>query len=221
MRLYHFTSSKHGLENISKARVRISRFKELNDPFEFLPLVLSDQKLRTAFSRLLDRMNETTGMVCFSSHWQNPLMWSHYSEKHCGICLGFDVNEKHIAKVKYVEQRLNFSPTDFIFNGQAGEENMSTCLTTKFSHWSYEAEERSFVSLDPQERDVNGNYFLNFGPDLKLRQIIVGANSKILRRDVLKSLAAGGYQDAVEHFKARAAFKEFKIVKNRKPGSWI
>lgn len=49
MRVYYYTSEQHGLSNIINKRIKISLLNELNDPFEFLGVDLSDKEFREAF----------------------------------------------------------------------------------------------------------------------------------------------------------------------------
>ena len=41
------------------------------------------------------------GLVCFSGDWIDPVLWSHYGAKHCGIALGFDLQEANPVEVTY------------------------------------------------------------------------------------------------------------------------
>ena len=67
-------------------------------------------------------------MLCFSFKWSNPVLWAHYADKHKGICLGFDVPDDNVQRVKYVDTRLPF-PTKS--NEQIGRD----WIFTKFSGW--------------------------------------------------------------------------------------
>ena len=49
MRVYHFLSAKYALDDISKKRIKIAQFQDLNDPFEILGPNLSDQTTRKVF----------------------------------------------------------------------------------------------------------------------------------------------------------------------------
>ena len=42
MHVYHFLCAKFGLEALRKRRLRVSRIMDLNDPFEFLGVDLSE-----------------------------------------------------------------------------------------------------------------------------------------------------------------------------------
>jgi hypothetical protein len=84
-------------------------------------------------------------------------------------------------------------------------------------HWHYEDEVRCFTKL--KEKDTETNlYFVEFSEGLKLTQVIVGSDSRILLNDVKRALT--GYGSSVEVFKARPAFRSFKVVRNRDASLW-
>lgn len=95
---------------------------------------------------------------------------------------------------------------------------MQKLLATKFAHWRYESEMRCFVSLENKDH-VSGLYFSEFSEDLKLVQVIVGARSRISRFEIADAL--GRQEEDVNRFKARLAFKSFKVVRNRDGTLWI
>jgi Protein of unknown function (DUF2971) len=209
MRVYHFVNKQYGLENIRKRRLKISRLAELNDPFEFLGADLSHQESRKALVATKAKLSKTRGLICFSRLWDNPVLWGHYADKHRGICLGFDIPEASLNKVIYVNSRLPW-PT------VPDEEFMKQLLFTKFNHWSYENEYRSYTSLSDKIDDL---YFLDFSENLKLVEVIVGLESDISRLELTHSL--GDLSASVKVCKARAAFKSFSIVENKNSASWV
>jgi Ca2+-binding EF-hand superfamily protein len=209
MRVYHFVSAKHGLSNLENMRLKISIIMELNDPFEFLGADLSDRDFRKAIKETKKELSKTKGILCFSKNWSNPVQWSHYADRHRGICLGFDFPESNLAKVEYVKERLPH-------NGNIDEDLMYKFLTTKFEHWSYEEEYRAFLELE--DRDADGNYYAEFSEALELKQVIIGAHSSITRKDVKNALS--GYKEEIETFKARADFKRFEVVRNKNEKLW-
>lgn len=211
MLLYHFRNKKNGLKILSEKRLKIARINELNDPFELLGCRLVDKDLRQAFKTMKSGMSEKTGILCFSQNWQSPVQWTHYADNHKGICLGFEVKNEWLAKVDYVGRRLTcpkYIDQDF----------MQKVLTSKFSHWKYEKEYRGFINLDPAE-EQNGLYYKDFSETLILKKVIVGCNSDISRNDISK-LIKGNNENDVECFKARPAFTNFKIVRNKNEKLW-
>jgi Protein of unknown function (DUF2971) len=209
MRVYHFVNKQYGLENISKRRLKISRLTELNDPFEFLGVDLSDQENRKALVRTKAKISDTRGLICFSKLWDNPVLWGHYADKHRGICLGFDIPDASLDKVTYVDSRPSWPAVP-------DEKFMKQLLFTKFNHWSYENEYRSYTSLDEKVGDL---YFLDFSESLNLVEVIVGLESDITRRELTHSL--GDLSASVKVCKACAALKSFSIEENKNAALWV
>jgi hypothetical protein len=89
----------------------------------------------------------------------------------------------------------------------------------KFDGWKYEGEYRCFTTLRDGEI-IKGqmHYFFDFGPQLQLKEVIVGHRSKVTRQDVAEAL--GDLEPTVERFRARAAFDEFRIVRNHDETMW-
>lgn len=89
---------------------------------------------------------------------------------------------------------------------------------TKYAHWKYENEVRCFVTLE--ERDPEKNlYFVDFSDELKLKEVIVGANSPITKIDIQKAL--GGQLSFVTVFKVRLAFNTFRVVRQKNETLWV
>lgn len=197
-----------GLSAIKDKRLKISRLDRLNDPFEFLSIDLRDREKRRGLMRAKAEIAKNNGLLCFSKNWHNPVLWSHYADKHRGLSLGFDVPVEKIRHVAYVDSRLPWPD-------KLSEEFTKQLLFTKFAHWSYEDEYRAWASL---EEKVVDEYYANFSEQLVLKQLLVGAESKITRAEIDDIL--GDIKGAVEVFKVRAAFSSFRIVRNKDELLW-
>jgi len=208
MRVFHFLNREFGLKDIKERRLKIARIMELNDPFEFLGVELSDRSFRQGLLQVKEKLSQDSGLLCFTKSWHNPVLWGHYADKHRGICLGFDMPDEFLGQVGYVNSR-------FQWPAMLDEPFVKQLLFTKFAHWSYEDEYRAYVSLG---ESTNGFYYANFSDKLVLRQVIVGPESTISRADL--SSALGDLADHVEVFKARAAFKSFRVVRNQNSRLW-
>lgn len=217
MRVYHFLNKTYGIEALEKRRLRISRIGGLNDPFELLGAELSNPELRRAFSETKEILGQDSGLLCFSKRWRNPVLWSHYADRHRGFCLGFDVPDEHLIEVIYTTKR---TAPDLLFSDDESVrvDLMKRLIATKFSHWRYESEVRCFVRLDDVDAD-SGHYFCDFSDKLKLTQVLVGSESNVSRNDLEKAL--GKDNAHVERFKTRAAYKTFNVVQNRKRSLWV
>lgn len=208
MRVYHFIDSKYGLENIRNRQLKISNLMKLNDPFELLSVNTSEKDFRQAILLMKEELSINQGIICFSASWRSPVQWAHYADSHKGICLGFDIPKKYLSKIIYTPRRFD-APKNL------NEKFMKKLLCTKFTHWKYEAEHRLWAALNTEE---SGFYFREFDNDLKLKQVIVGAESKLTRQNV--SDALGGLKHEVKVFKTRPAFSTFKIVEQRNRKLW-
>jgi len=103
----YFSGAQFALSNIALCQIKISRFPDLNDPFELLAVDLSDREHRAAFRKTKEPINENRGLICFSKSWRNPLPWGHYAEKHTCIGLGFDVPDDSLAMKIRIDPRTN------------------------------------------------------------------------------------------------------------------
>jgi hypothetical protein len=127
MRVYHFLNEKYGLEDINKQRLKISKLMDLNDPFEFLCVEMTDPIFRNCMSAGKNGIAEISGVLCFSRNWKNPVQWAHYADRHKGVCLGFNIPSSCLEKVTYVEKRI-------AHDGQMNEKLCRRLLNTKYIH---------------------------------------------------------------------------------------
>lgn len=209
LRLYHLTAMKHGLSDLTHQRLKVARFADLNDPFELLALNFKEKSIRTAVREFRASYNSKNGLLCFSSDWTNPVLWSHYAERHTGICLGFDVPRAHVQKVDYADKRILAALDDDVVPFELSDTHKQLLLRTKFSHWEYETEYRIFVPLSKATRE--GSFFFRpFGPDLTLKEIILGPQCALHPEDVRKQFKT--LSQSTMTIKARLAFKFFKVV---------
>ena len=86
-RLYYLTGPDHALSNIVFGRIKLSRFADLNDPFELLGANFGHRETRAAVRTHKAEVNDTFGLICLSEDWVDPVLWSHYAAKHRGIAL--------------------------------------------------------------------------------------------------------------------------------------
>ena len=216
MRLYHFLSAQYALDDIKKNRIKISLMPDLNDPFEHWAIPLRTSEERKVWKSTVDSVGKTFGVICLSEKWNNPLLWSHYADKHKGICLGFDV-----VAAKDITYRKSKLPYRLDFTKpRAGlsNEDFEKILYTKFQDWQYEEEWRLGTDLtSPEPSPDNPNkllYFLDFSSQFQLREVIVGLRSNVTEAQ-LKTALQDGQHDNVKVIKARLAFNTFRVVRNK------
>ena len=212
MRVYHYLKAEHGIDDIAKKRLKISRLSDLNDPFELLSTEMRNREWRKLFNELKTDISEKFGVLCFSRNWHNPLLWSHYADKHKGMCLGFDVPHSYLMEMTYSGKRLLLSVENEMKKLKLDEEFMKTILRTKYKDWKYEDEVRLFLNLEEKDRET-GHYFKEFSEEITLKQVILGPRCEVTKPEVAKSLS--GYGNNVEVIPARLAFGSFRVVRDR------
>lgn len=216
-RLFHFCNREFGLLNLTKRRIKVSTFDSLNDPFELLCHNSGDKEVRRRLQSFKQYAAKTTGILCFSKEISSPVQWAHYADRHTGICLGFDVSEEMVEDVVYTSERLKFEYDAESWMAGPGSPAWQTFLT-KYDHWSYEKESRVFGTLGTPDSDT-GLYFKGFDNDIELKEVTVGYQSKISRRDLDDCL--GGLVGLVETYKVRPAFNSYNMVRNMDASLWV
>ncbi len=209
-RVYYLTPAQFAISNVALRRVKVARFSDLNDPFELLGVDRSNVKNRHALRKKTGKINDETGLLCFSKSWSNPVLWGHYGERHAGICMGFDVFEDHLHEVEY-EESLGQVKRD----SKTGELVLTTkdidrIMRTKFKDWKYEQEMRFFVKLS-RLQDEAGKFFYPLSKKLVLRELILGPKCEI-GIDAVRRLV----DTSVTVQKARLAFRKFAVVVDKK-----
>jgi len=214
MRVYHFLPAKWALDDLENKRLKIATFDDLNDPFELFVFNVSNPVLRRALKMTKEHTAGETGFLCFSRNWKNPLLWSHYADKHRGVCLGFDI-QADVKPVNYTEKRLEINLNSFEALPQEEQlKRMKQLLLTKYLGWAYEDEVRAHTSLE--ERDTStGLYYFEFGENLKLKEIIAGPLCSVENRKKIKE-AIGRCSETVEVIQARLAFRSFDVVRDKR-----
>jgi hypothetical protein len=207
VRVYHLLSSNNAVSDITLKRLKISNYRDLNDPFELLCANLSNKDFRRALNYLKNTYFKHKGILCFSRSWENPVLWSHYANKHTGIALGFDIPIELACPVLYSPSRLAIN------HKELNERSMNLMLHTKFSHWAYEDEMRMHVLLNESTKE-NGKYFYNFDNSLILREVILG-HSCTEDIDQMRHLVKT-FSPSVKVLQARLAFKTFRVVTNQR-----
>jgi Protein of unknown function (DUF2971) len=218
MRAYKFLSRRYGVQSLKERRLKQSTVNELNDPFELVPYDITDPTIRKTFLKTRDDMHEQRGVLCFSADWNDPVIWAHYSEKHFGICLGFEIPEitgdpqSDCDYVKYVDNPhyFNFQHYEELAE-QDSTQIVRKILFTKYKHWLYEHEIRCWSSLEKAEGEENLR-FVKFSDKLKLVEVILGARCDTTRAQIVE--AVGPTASEIKIIRARAAYDRFQMVED-------
>lgn len=210
---YHFIPEDYALDVISNQCLKLSLFQDLNDPFELLSADLPDKKSREEARKFKTFMAKQYGILCFSRNWKNPLLWSHYANRHKGVALKFELRNDIALPVKYRKSRFKI---DFIKKIRLKEnitrEETEGIWLTKFDSWRYEEELRVICSKEDciKKSDL---LFHPLNDEISLKGIVLGELCKFTVDDIRDALPV---DKEIEIIKARLAFRSFNIVQQQR-----
>lgn len=211
MLVYQLMPAQFALDDIRKRRLKVSLLEDLNDPFELLSARLERSDLRTQMRSWREYMATISRMLCFSRKYMNPVLWSHYADKHRGICLAFEVPDQFLNEITYAPARLEI---DFELEaknpGGVSHQTVQKLLTTKFADWQYENEVRMFVRPEEVVHD-SGLQFYPFGDDLALRAVYLGPRCTVTPNEVRDAFRSE--EQRVKVHATRLAFKSYHVIR--------
>lgn len=131
-----------------------------------------------------------TAITCFSEKFDNLLMWSHYSNAHKGVCIGFDLKKLYVSikkfrpaliKVKYTNEFLR---TDYFTNTK---EAIGNWYRIKSDCWSYEKEIR--IVLTNLKLDSTKQIYIPIDKE-SISAIYLGSNVESKDENQIRSICS-------------------------------
>lgn len=143
-----------GAQALTKFVVRYAAQKG-EDSFEELKENFTNEIIQ----KVKDARNNAL-ISCFSKRYDSILMWSHYGDKHKGICIEFDRPDKDFLDVKYSKKRCKFDLEDttrrvlgYMLSNEevdVNDKGLIRCISKPFIvkslDWKYEEEVRCILS---------------------------------------------------------------------------
>lgn len=216
--LYRFLFAEWALKSLRERRLRVSRITELNDPFEWRIGTIAEtpefaEAGRKAIDDYVSRMNNEWGIISMSAVASDPVIWSHYADKHQGIAMEFDHDRgTGLHAVTYSHALPIFDVTKFLTDGAnvnytAGI--LKNSLARKSLSWGYEREYRAHLDLSKCDEE-GGNFFTPI-PDNFLKRVILGIRCTTPIEEVEQALKAGGL-DNIPVTRARMSDIDYEIL---------
>lgn len=180
---------------LSDGLLRFTPPSALNDPYEVLPGI-SDEALEASFALVkskysempehlrnlendpspfiehflkqgMGKINNSLGILSLSESWNNPLMWSHYTDSHQGLCIGFSSKHSFFAVNKIGETKqgmialpVKYSDRRFVLTAKKmNMKDVHDVLYVKSIDWKYEKEVRVIATLDKAVKIVEATPF--------------------------------------------------------------
>ena len=211
-RVYHVMQGKWALVAIDDQRLKISRFEDLNDPFELLAMNRHTQAARKASKQFRAAVNASQGLLCFGADWSSSVMWSHYADKHKGICLGFDVRRSLLQEVKYKDSRLRLALGDTADPAALSPELQHQLTCTKAKTWSGPRRNTGDSSIYgppcPNRRTTSSPSTTTCASQRSFSETRCPENLDAVRKRLERK------HPSVIAFKARLAYRSFRVVLN-------
>ncbi len=154
---------------------------------------LSDKKTRTNFFK---EQKKEYKVSCFSKSYDEVLMWSHYANKHTGICIGFEFPIEPLPKdfiVFPVVYKKSVQPFDVYANTFR---IILHWIITKSHHWKYEKEVRAIIKNNSNKLLKDGNnYYYEIEKDW-IKEIVFGCkvSDKVVEKTI-KLIRKSGFKN--------------------------
>lgn len=224
--IFKYGPINHLEDTLIKNTLGFSKVSALNDPFEiasmaYIRMIGNSKEEKDGKSRLFrneknDFLNNSQ-ISCFSRTPNEPLMWSHYSDKHNGVCYCFDEIElfctdgltDHFGDVIYSSHLPEIYYTEGNTTLQDWNRELFRVLMTKSLNWVYEKEVRLI-----RKKNI-GN---TFRPQ-SLKAIIIGHNASIWNKTrILETIAKANESrdQKIEIYYACLGTRNFEIFINDK-----
>lgn len=146
------------------------------------------QHMRQFEDSMLKMLREDWGVACFTTHYRNVLMWSHYATKHRGVCVEVPHSESvfsssgttSLLKVNYDDQRPKLAVFSEEFRTEDSRlEHAIAFFSSKAKSWEYEDEWRAIRPKGPGLLDIPRNAVkavtLGSLMDAELRAAVINA----------------------------------------------
>jgi hypothetical protein len=142
---------------------------------------------------LLKKKMQTLSVCSLSEAYDEPLMWSRYSDGMRGVCLMFDKEQLIKSSLEFEKVAYKNIPPEVDFFDQYKkyknneEMDLGKFLLTKHTGWAYEKEFRS-VSFNTKQSSAK----LGFSMQLKnnsLKGIVMGSKISQVDKSLLKTLS--------------------------------
>lgn len=166
------TYANNGSEKAKRAILELrysSKWCEDNEDTDTRAENRYKQLLIRGIERLLDAEMNSWGVLCLAEDWNCPLMWSHYADKHRGLCIEYDMHKSSCPGIKPVDYRCprGIKITELIEwklhnSSQAKKNVLDTYFFTKSPSWGYEKEWRDICEtsgIKSAPFRISGVYF--------------------------------------------------------------
>lgn len=223
--LYRYLDAVAALKTIESRLLRISRLRDLNDPFESRMGITGiipegESKVNAWLDSIREQQHNMFGILCFSDTSHESVLWSHYADKHRGVALEakFDFNPDRVIQMRYPTERPTIDAKIYVKlqHDKAEFERyllslLNLLIRRKSPGWAYEREYRVFFDIQNYKDLImsDGHYFKRI-PDNFLTRVILGWRCPLEEQHIIKALEASGLT-STKVVRAKMSLATYKV----------
>ena len=142
---------------------------------------------------ILGYLYEFSGVICLTTHHDDPLLWAHYADAHRGVCLVFNrlfepcTLIDNALPVLYSDELVELDFLEYLKQSDLFTESIYKVFGTKYSKWAHEKEWRvihpATRPLTEEERNIS------FHPS-NLCKIILGDRISVEHRNEIRKIVS-------------------------------
>lgn len=207
----------------SLSQVRATELKvkeELRNEFYTNWETIAEKRIRNR----LEILSRTTGVTCFTTEKNHPLMWSHYADGHKGMVIEIETETAFpqppkIIDIKYVDEPPEYDVFDGnLLNTQTGRNHyIDTILGRKSTIWKYEKEQRiQFdIAILKHTTTPQGEELLLFEiPKTAIKSVILGCRFPRSWISDFKKITAHHDYSLLSCYAATSSTRDYKLIYN-------